>query len=76
MKIEWVEKNIPNIINYDNGILLSTAKDKLLFLSFCIEYLRYYDFLSNETLSEFKTYLPVQLDATCNGFQHLALLSE
>lgn len=41
-----------------------------------MEFKRYFDFLSNESLTEFKTYLPVQLDATCNSFQHLSLLSE
>lgn len=74
-KLEWIDKNIDDIINYDNGTLLKKANDKLLFLSFCIEYKRYYDFLMDENSLEFYTYLPVQLDATCNGFQHMALLS-
>lgn len=74
-KIGWVDKNLHNIINYDNGILLKDAKEKLTFLAFCMEYKRFYDFYPNENTVEFKTYLPVQLDATCNGFQHMALLS-
>ena len=40
-----------------------------------MEYSRYVDFLSKENTFYIHTYLPIQLDATCNGFQHLALLS-
>jgi DNA-directed RNA polymerase len=40
-----------------------------------MEYKRFVEFMDNENVMEFHTYLPVQLDATCNGFQHLALLS-
>ena len=40
-----------------------------------MEFKRFYDFYLNENVVEFHTYLPIQLDATCNGFQHLALLS-
>ena len=64
-----------NILEFDNGILLAKASDKLLFLAFCIEYKRYIEFMEDETQNEFDTYLPIQLDATCNGFQHMALLS-
>jgi DNA-directed RNA polymerase len=37
---------------------------------------RFYEFYYNTDLSVFKSYLPIQLDASCNGFQHLSLLSE
>lgn len=67
--------NIYNIINYDNGILLKPAKDKILFLSFCMEFKRFNEFYINDSQVELKSYLPIQLDASCKGFQHLALLS-
>jgi hypothetical protein len=35
-KIEWVNKNINNIIDYEKDILLKKAKSKLLFLAFCL----------------------------------------
>lgn len=74
-KIEWVDNNELAIVNYKDSSLINEAKDKLLFLSFCMEYKRYIEFLNNEDSMTFSTYLPIQLDATCNGFQHLALLS-
>lgn len=41
-----------------------------------MEFKRYWKFLKNENTMDFYTYLPIQLDATCNGFQHLALSSD
>lgn len=55
--------------------MLTKAKDKLLFLAFCIEFKRFYDLYIDEYRTSFETFLPIQLDATCNGFQHMALLS-
>lgn len=74
-RLEWVKENWDNIINFENNYLLSKADDKFLFLSFCFEMRRFNNFMDNEYMDEFKTYLPIQLDGTCNGFQHLALLS-
>ncbi len=75
-KLKRVDDNLHNIINFENGVLINRAKEKFLFIAFCIEYKRYNQFLNDDNLLEFKTYLPIQLDATCNGFQHLAMLSQ
>lgn len=50
-------------------------KNKILFLAFCIEYSRWYYYLFSGQNEPLKTYFPIQLDGTCNGFQHMALLS-
>lgn len=41
-----------------------------------MEYKRFNEYYLNENTDVFHTYLPIQLDATCNGFQHMALLSD
>jgi DNA-directed RNA polymerase len=53
---------------------LEKAEKKLLFIAFCFEYNRFIECFDNEK-EYFETCLPIQLDATCNGYQHLALLS-
>lgn len=62
------------IINYYNSDLVYWADEKFLLLAFCIE-MRRFDLFINSNKNEFKTYLPIQLDVICNGYQDLALLS-
>ena len=58
----------------DNGRYIWKANSKLLFIAFCFEYENYNNsLLSNETT--YTSYFPIQLDATCNGYQHLSLLT-
>jgi len=72
-RIAWVDANLEDIIKFDNGVLLNKAENKILFLSFCFEIIKYIQALNNKD-SFFVSNLPIQLDASCNGFQHLTLL--
>nr|YP_009574413.1 hypothetical protein [Arthrobotrys musiformis]QBM31531.1 hypothetical protein [Arthrobotrys musiformis]QBM31681.1 hypothetical protein [Arthrobotrys musiformis] len=73
-RINWVDENIDNIRNFENGILISKAESKYMFIAFCFEYNRWLDCLENSDSAYFITYLPIQLDASCNGYQHISML--
>lgn len=72
---KWVDDNHNEILNFRDGVLLSKADSPFLFLAFCFEYERWVKCVDNPDTAYFETFLPIQLDATCNGYQHLALLS-
>ena len=73
-RIKWIDDNQNDIINFRNGVLLHKSENKLLFLAFCFEYNKLLEWYNGDSLY-FETHLPIQLDATCNGYQHLSLLS-
>jgi hypothetical protein len=73
-RVDWVNKNEANILNFKNGDLIKKADSKLLFLAFCFEYENYKNSLNNEN-TFYLSHFPIQLDATCNGYQHLSLLT-
>jgi len=67
-RIKWVDENHDNILNMDLDFI-NRADKKFLFIAFCFEYKNYF---LNPT--EFKTHLPILLDASCNGMQHLSAM--
>lgn len=73
-RCKWINENEQDIINYTNCHLISKADNKLLFTAFCIEYNKWLRAYNDIEISYFETHLPIQLDATCNGYQHLSLL--
>jgi DNA-directed RNA polymerase len=62
-------------MEFKNGILLNEAENKFLFLAFIFEYIKINNTIKYEQESFVYTQLPIQLDATCNGYQHLSMLS-
>jgi hypothetical protein len=72
-RIKWIDDNLENIINFENGILIEKAESKFLFIAFCFEYKKFIINKHNDH-DYFMTHLPIQLDATCNGYQHISML--
>lgn len=66
-RYKWVKSNLDKIINLDKKFILK-AKNLLLFTSFCL-IVRELDKDPN-----YKVYVPIYLDATCSGIQHIAAL--
>lgn len=75
-RVKWIEDNSVRLENFESNDIIDYAENKVCFISFCYEYKRFLHFLSNKEDTVFKTYLPIQLDATCNGYQHLSLLTK
>lgn len=75
-RVKWVDINSDNILNFESNDIVDSAENKSCFISFCFEYKEFIKFMNNVNEFVFLTYLPIQLDATCNGYQHLALLTK
>lgn len=52
-----------------------TGKDKFLSLATSLELSKYYNFSPSSSQKYFISHLPIYIDATCNGLQHLAAMA-
>ena len=75
-RVNWVDENSNKILDFFNNDIVNKAENKATFVSFCFEYKRFVEFFNNKNTVVFYTYLPIQLDASCNGYQHLVLLTK
>lgn len=66
-RLNWVSGNHENILSLNKEFILK-AKNIFLFTSFCLNYREYFN--NKSTL----ICVPVFLDATCSGIQHLSAL--
>jgi len=74
-KVKWIDNNTDYILNFRSNDIINKSNHKACFLSFCFEYSRFIDFINDIDATSFITHLPIQLDASCNGYQHLSLLT-
>ena len=72
-RIQWVNEHREEILKYATSPLLyrgwAEADKPIQFLAWCIEFCSF-----NDNPNEFITYIPIQLDGTCNGLQHYSAL--
>jgi hypothetical protein len=66
-RINWVKKNISLIVSLDKEFI-NKASENIQFASFCLAVKKYHE--DNNTLIK----IPIILDATCSGLQHLAVM--
>lgn len=76
LRSKWVDDNEENILNFRTNNILAEAEEKYAFLAFCFEYEKFKRFLIEDNQNVFSSHFPIQLDASCNGYQHLALLTK
>ena len=74
-RVKWLDSKMDWILNFRTNDIIDNAESKACFVSFCFEYERFINFMGDINLCAFKTYLPIQLDASCNGYQHISLLT-
>lgn len=65
-RLKWANDHFNEIISLDQK-LIDNAKDKFLFVAAIFELKQYHD-----NPATFKSRLPIFIDATCNGLQHLS----
>lgn len=69
-RLDWVEHNHHNILGM-NREFMRGASECEIFVAFAIEYGR---IVNTENPSEYQSRLPILVDCTCNGLQHLAAM--
>lgn len=67
-RLKWVGENHHNIISMDVDFI-KKAKELPLFVAFCLEYRAC---MAVEEPINYESNLPILIDCTCNGIQHLA----
>lgn len=72
-KLKWVLENHSKILNFEENKMWLDAPDKLDFIKFCFEYKKLHN-AKIKGLNYYYSHLIVNIDATCNGFQHIAML--
>lgn len=70
-RVAWVDRHLDEILSIPNNDLWLKADEPLLFLACAIELQGYY--AQPET---FLSRLPILMDASCNGLQHLSAMAQ